>query len=757
MLLLFISSCTEANQTATETSMYGLPIELINNIKKAVYLGEADVYISKMNDETLTIAATDFVFRPSQSIEYPENDLISALKIGISGVSIYKYDINKDGADEILVVEKLKYESLCPNKAYILKESAGSYEYSNYIFLSDYCLFAVFRYGEKLYILTNHDDNDTRTTKAVGLFEINGNDNNHIYIQETNDGLNYHLLYKNKDKQLSDDIQVYVKDIGIDLIYTDRIHGTFYGNEIERNDLLSDARESNNNRIFWNIYSIDIDNDGHDEYFDRKILYNGDSDIKETTVQWYNPETNQVYPTPFDFGHPVPYFLTQQWFKSINGKTVIFSLFHKVPEDIYLLDARMLENGQTIVLLDYIIDLSVSIELATDYNYGDVNWKSITYNDPDHGKAFPDNISDLTNQFASELQGDFIALGHQDKNIPNDLIVLLQKTLFGEYVSSSVWNSFNFEVSLDSFYDQYGQDISYSSKKDFNKHVQNVYQYSLGKQIYYLMVADSGGSARFVNISIYKSTDTGLIQWDNRTSLDFDAKVIKHNEELFYIELLYNYYSKYVDTAVICKLAEGGFGNSVIVELSPSKFEYKMIYSNHSSADQSITKYIDGIKNDLMAKSQINDTIEAYIGEETNDFDNNRLLRLKSVGGNKDYYEIDFNNDGIVEYLSKYHWFPSNYTSLQLIPEMYQFEESRILAVEHNFFDPERLLIQAWFQEIEGKIYTFRLFLNDGYNYVLNVSLIDGNDVMQIQSYIIAPKKEVHIQSQVLETSEMEQ
>ena len=57
------------------------------------------------------------------------------------------------------------------------------------------------------------------------------------------------------------------------------------------------------------------------------------------------------------------------------------------------------------------------------------------------------------------------------------------------------------------------------------------------------------------------------------------------------------------------------------------------------------------------------------------------------------------------------------------------------------------LLVQLWFKEIEGKIYTFRLLLNNGYNYVLNVSLIEGIGITQVQSYIIVPKKEFQIQS----------
>ena len=220
-----------------------------------------------------------------------------------------------------------------------------------------------------------------------------------------------------------------------------------------------------------------------------------------------------------------------------------------------------------------------------------------------------------------------------------------------------------------------------------------------------------------------------------------------YDSELFYIERLYNYYSKYTDTAVICKLTADGFGDSVIIQLLPSIFEYEKIYSIYFPAEQAITEYVDSIIKDLMSKSQIDDSIEVFIGEESSEFNDNKLLRLQSVGGDRDYYEIDYNNDGIMEYLSKYYWFPSNYLALELLNEEYLFTDTRIVSRGQNFYDTERLLIQLWFKEIEGIVYTFRLFLNDGYNYVLNASLIDGVDITQLQSYIIVPKKEFHIQT----------
>ena len=139
-----------------------------------------------------------------------------------------------------------------------------------------------------------------------------GADSTSASTQKAGTGYRYQMLYKNDNEPLSDEVQAYIDEIIIDLIYTDRTRKTFFGNEKNRDDLLSEARRHCKDRIFWGLFAIDVDNDGQEEFFDRKILHNGGSDMTETTVTWYDPEINQVYATPFDIWEPAHYYLTQQ-------------------------------------------------------------------------------------------------------------------------------------------------------------------------------------------------------------------------------------------------------------------------------------------------------------------------------------------------------------------------------------------------------------------------------------------------------------
>ncbi len=753
----FVFPPMSADNLSFDEGIPGLPFELINQLKEAVYNGTSDTLIQELNDRSLMITAEDFAFKPNPSddIDIAEKQLNDVMQNGAADFFIYQCDTNGDGIDEIIMIQNLEYDYSNSNCAYILKKSGDKYVYAGHDYPGYYRCFAILKNNDRFYLITNYDDYQTKTTKAVGIFALNGDNsgfmwllnNQHTYLRKTIDGYQYNLLYENINAPMISELQTYINEIGTDLVYTDRTHGTFYGNETERNDLLDEEGNSNYVSDFRNIHAVDVNNDGQDEFFDRKILYDAGGDIMETKVNWYNPKTKSGYPAPFTVWSPAGYFLTQQWFKTMNGKTVIFSLYHKTSEDTYLLDARINEDGQTIILLDYMINLQINIELSDYWNYNDTNFVEIVYNDPDIEKAFPEDLNKRTKSFAAKVQGDFAAVNYKDENIPNSLIVQAEKALFNENFDEFS-GMVSFEINKDDFYDNFEQYTGYDSKEGFDSYVSHIYKYKLDNNTYFISVADSGGSARFVDINIYKESDDGLTVLDNWHSLDINARVIKYNGALYFIESSYNYYSKYTDTINIYKLVPEKIKDYVTIELKPKQFEWEEVFNNQQSYDKSISSYIDSIKNDLMDKSPINDNIQLYLGDEKNKYNEDKQLRLKSVGGDHDYYEIDFNNDGETEYFEKHFWFPSNYTTLYLINNFYRFTDKRTISINGDFDRDNSTLIQLWFKELEGKVFTFRLFLNDKYNYYLNVSLVEGTNITQVQSYLIVPKNEFSISTQ---------
>lgn len=377
--------------------------------------------------------------------------------------------------------------------------------------------------------------------------------------------------------------------------------------------------------------------------------------------------------------------------------------------------------------------------------------KDLEYTDSDVEKAFPEDIDKRTDSLAKKVQGDFVAVNYKHKDIPNSLIVLAEKALFEEDIDLLNLSTSSYEISKYDLYDKLGQYTWYDNKEEFERYVAHIYQYKLDNSTYYISVADSGGTARFVEINIYKESDGELTVLNNWVSLDINARVIEYNHALYFIESSYNYYSKYTDTIYIYSLGSEQIKDYVTIELQPNYFEWEEVFNNHQSYEKSISSYIDSIKNDLMDKSPINDDIQVYLGDETSRYNEDKRLRLKSVGGDFDYYEIDFNNDGEPEYIEKRFWFPSNSMRLYLINNLYRFTDKRAISITGNFYRDSSTLIQLWFKEIEGKVFTFRLFLNDGYNYFLNVSLVENTNITQVQSYIIVPKKVFNINTQEYE------
>ena len=739
----------------------GLPLELINQLKEALYLGESDSLIQELNDSSLMISMNDFKFKPnlSEDIDYSEQELNDAIKNGANDYFIYKFDVNGDGTDEIIMIKKLELDTsyYSANSVYLLKESEGYYVFAGHDYLSFYRCFAIFKKDDNFYLVANYNIyNPKDPTDAVGVYSFDGDNSGyewlraypHTYLNKVRGNYRSQMLYEKQNASIVNDIKMYINDIDIDLFYTDRSEGSFVGDEADISDWNVEASDDSNDYSSYNIKAIDVDNDGEDEFFDRVISVFGNSELNKTGFTWYSPKTKLASTVPFTTFSSTDYIMTQQWFKIIAGKTVIFSLYRKNSEDIYLLDTRINENGQTTILLDYIFNEMYDIEFSDSSDVTDTNLVSISYVDKDAEKAFPNDIDQRMKQFAKKVQGDFVAVNYEHKDIPNSLIILAEKALFDDDMNQLYMNTSSCEISKGDFYDSFGADWNIS-KEDYVSEIGHIYKYQLDHNTYYLEVTDSGGSAKFVNIDIAKESEGELTFVDYWDGLDIGAKVIKYKGTLYFIEGSYNYYSKYTDTINIYKLVPEEMKEYLSINLYPFQFEWEEIYNNHQPYEKSISAYVDSITSDLMDKSPIDDNIQVYLGDETSQFDEDKKLRLKSVGGSDyDYYEIDFNNDGEPEYIERRHWFPSNYTTLYLRNYLYKFTKDRTIAINGDFERKDSTLVQLWFKEIEGKVFTFRLFLRDGYNYCLNVSLVENTNVTQVLSYLIAPKKEFIISTQ---------
>ena len=748
-----------ADSIKTETDGQGLPVDLLNELKLAVFEGKSDELIDDWNDDSLRISLDDFSFKPkgNEDLIYWEENLENEIKGGGKAICPYKLDVDGDGEEEIILIGCKNNEKYFVNHLYTLKKAGDTYELQSCEYLGYLRRFAVFQYQGAFYLAANYDDYGNQTANAAALFSLEGGGSpyrslsqNYKYINKVYDGVDSHVLYRNDNVPIAVDVQAYVDEIKIDLLYVDDSRMTFCGNEAMVEYLPYDERDSSGQRIST-LYEVDADNDGQKEnYFSRQL--NSRDDEPSMEVVWYDFENHAETSPVFEVWIPEQYLLKQNWFKEIQGKTVMFSLYRRESKGNYLLDARILENGRTEILLDAILWHVDGVGLSDNLSSGDTNWIPIAYSDPELEEAVPDTIIEEMERFGAEVQGEFMPVNHEDPLVPNSLITKMEDALFHGTLNEIDMGSSLLEIDKNVYFEKYLQGMEYADKEYFDRYNQHVYQYSLNGSQYFLEVMDSGGSARFVDITIYKEEEGMAVLADYIISLDLDAKVIEYEGKLFFIEKSYNYYSKFVDTVYIYPLVSDKLKNYVVISLDPGSYEWKTFYQNQDSryADQ-VSDYVAGIREELMKKSQIDDSIDVFIGDESRDVDNDRFLQLKSIGAYVPCYEIDFDNDGEMEYSTKHHWYPSNYTHMYLITNFYKFTDERLCEIGCGGDNDTGTLIQQWFHELDGKIFTFKLYLGTGYNYFLNVSLIEGTEVTQVQTDMIAPKSEFSVRSDELE------
>jgi len=137
--------------------------------------------------------------------------------------------------------------------------------------------------------------------------------------------------------------------------------------------------------------------------------------------------------------------------------------------------------------------------------------------------------------------------------------------------------------------------------------------------------------------------------------------------------------------------------------------------------------------------------LKIYIGDEelVPDFPEN-LIDINGVY----VYQIDMTNSGIPIYVKKHMFGPSSLTR-SLIMYYYVessgiegFQEVEVISNYGYSGVGQDELMQMWFKEIDGIVYTFQVYHIDHYNYLLNVLLIQRNQVTIIGQMITTQTRE---------------
>lgn len=374
-----------------------------------------------------------------------------------------------------------------------------------------------------------------------------------------------------------------------------------------------------------------------------------------------------------------------------------------------------------------------------------------------HTMLFENSLNGITqkdiDKELKKIEGEFIEIPYEGKIFSPSLISLFQETLYKSYGDSPI-NIENAKAYFDLLKELGSQEYELT-KKEIDKlfpqiaeHYESFFRFNLSSgQENYLFCFDSGGSFGGYNIELTQLKNDKFIKIASfDTQNDGYGKVIKYEQDFYYVFLQYNYNLKNYDGIRIHKLGKNAKTENILIRFIPEEYIWKTVYNN-LDGNKKLTEYIESIQNIVTSKyietGLVN--IENYfIGDEIKD------LEFPLNKKYQNYYKSDFANQGIPIFMRKSLFAPSNSrTTLHLKASFYLYnpkneEVLKLNKLELNKYLPlDRELIQMWFKELDGKVFTFQIFHLDNYNYMMNVILVEGNQVIQIRKELLLPKRKI--------------
>lgn len=687
------------------------PEELVRRLQEALAAGTSDELLREMTDNSLKIERTDFIYQPTEVEEssgsygdvWTEINELLSLEPGKSvPYDFYRLDLDGDKADEILMVERTRYEYSYRSQAVVLEQDEqGHYCFAGYERLGYHRLYALFSYEDNIYLICNFDNNKKKTTRALGIFDL-GESWEKVYLSRSSTDCQLEKLWESEqegEQELQTAIWDYMQQIGLDLMLRNRNDTGFLGEERllpkeERQQVMAVLDD-----VLWTPEHL------------------------EYTAQ------------------------DQRWIFTLEEQQVYFALYRRDQPEQYLVEAFHCEGEQAAPIGLYGIFPRIEVGVESYWNYLDKmeynSEKQVLYSAPEAALAFPEERPEVTESLWRQVNEELLSEESQGRQLaPEGLVKMAREALF-----TRDWSAFDKLAEPFEQTDQEAVLAAWFPDYDYsmNGYINRIYQYTIGDDTYLLFMEDSGGSARFMINACYRLTEDGPEYMGDQWNTWWNDYVVPYEGEFYLVDGNYNFYSKYVDTIYLHRLTSEGISEDATkVVLSPASYAWTDGYKSDDAALEQIDRYVEEIGEELMKVSPINDDVEVYIGCE--ELVTDAVLRQRLLWS-YDWYQVDYDNDGQSEYLVRHYWYPSNYTTLGLLTERYRMDGITVQLYEswepecpYSSYDYE--LIQLWYQEFDGKIYTFQLFLTEGYNYYLSVSLVESSQVSWIASYYVTPRCE---------------
>lgn len=365
-----------------------------------------------------------------------------------------------------------------------------------------------------------------------------------------------------------------------------------------------------------------------------------------------------------------------------------------------------------------------------------------------------ENITDATiNEYQAMVANEFTVKPYDGELFPQELVAELEETLYRcndyDYYSDSEAYAEIFTERLaqyDSDYEMNDEEI----KDKFPEAAENenfisAFQFcNADGRDNYLLCYDSGGSAGLYNWYVYEEQDGEPVEICYFDTQNYGyGNVIKYEDDFYYVFLQNNYQSKSYDGIRIHKLGAAADTENLLIRYMPKDYVWKTLYGGDDSEE--LDQYISKVQEEFEAEGYLNMDGGAgkYMGCEV------EVPDFPLTEKYKKYYKADIANIGEPIYFYKGLFETSN-SSLAMhmqafffLYDEYKEQETELAewAVEGGVAPHDNELMQLWFQEFDGEVYTFQIFYLANDLYLLNVELIEEDNVTIIRQEMIMPQK----------------
>lgn len=396
---------------------------------------------------------------------------------------------------------------------------------------------------------------------------------------------------------------------------------------------------------------------------------------------------------------------------------------------------------------------------------------------------FTEEMQEEIYKYSEQVKGVFLEVQNEKSIFPPELIKAIEEILYQSFDTSlnkiswediqksiyfNVTKEFNadkFELDMDQMKSLFPEleksEIEITNKFDAYKLVSgtencvNMFHFQMASnQDNYVILESSGGSNGAIVVELTKRENGEFITISSfETQNEGYGRVIQYGGEFYYIFAEYNYNLKTDDGIRIHRLGENAAEENLLIKYLPYNYIWKNVYM--TTEGSCLGTYLDNIKDDITSnrymEKGLSKDIAVFCGDEEEDAEF-KVPSVDEVYFGSNYYKIDFANIGVPVYMRKSNFIPSNYRTVWQFKCRFflqDLENDCVCELERLEIGAEAIppasnrpnLVQMWFKEIEGKVYTLCLYHVFDYNYVFCAYVLDGNQIERIRTDILSPQR----------------